>query len=292
MALKHLEEVATTAGLTADQVKALVALPEDAKDFKVDDHVAPIRTAVETSVKNDPKFYETLDVANMPPAFVKKLETEQYGRAATEVRNNMMKATGLKETDFADLGDEFKKIPVFSAAFAKKLSEGKVTDKELQQKLIEATAEIEKLTGNLPQVEQKYKTQYEAQRADDLFLMGVNTTLAALPGLKVAPHYVSDKLAANVKAKYAFEIVNGMPELRQKDKPTLKVLVNNKELTLKEVLTEMATADNLIDEKKKKVEVSTGTKTDVEGDQKGGFKMSGHVNDKIAKRIASEKTEG
>jgi hypothetical protein len=56
MAQVHLEQVLTAAGLPADQVKTLVELPADAKDFKTDDHIVPIRTNVETQVKNDPSW--------------------------------------------------------------------------------------------------------------------------------------------------------------------------------------------------------------------------------------------
>lgn len=111
---KHLEQVLTDVGISADEVKKLVELPEDAKDFKTDTYVAGIRTTQETAIKNDPKFYEGLNKDNLPKEFVKQLETEQYGRAASLVRTNMLKAVGLTEKDFEALGDEGKKIDVFT----------------------------------------------------------------------------------------------------------------------------------------------------------------------------------
>lgn len=287
MAQTHLEQVLTATGMTADQVKALVELPADAKDFKTDDHTAVIRTNVETAVKNDPKFYEGLNKENLPKEFLKQLETEQYGRSAAQVRTNMLKAIGLTEEDFKDLGDEGKKIDVFGPAFAKKLSEGKVTDKELQQKLIEANKQIETLQGGEAAIEKKYADKYTADVANYQIANGVLTTLASVQGLKAPAKYLANDITTQLKTKYAFEIVDGMPEIRQKDKPTLKVLTDNgtKELTLAGAIGEILKADGLVDEKKSTTTTTTTTvKTD--GD---GLKVSKHVNDKMSKRIEQDK---
>lgn len=84
---KHLEQVLTAAGLTADEVKALAELPDTTADFKPETHVTPIRAAIETAVKNDPTFYAGLNADNLPKDFVKTVEQQQYGRAATIVRD-------------------------------------------------------------------------------------------------------------------------------------------------------------------------------------------------------------
>lgn len=291
MAQVHLEQVLTAAGLTPEQVKTVVELPADAKEFKTDDFIAPIRTNVETQVKNDPKFYEGINKDNLPKEFVKQLEAEQYGRSAAQVRTNMMKALGLKDDDFKDLGEEGKKIEVFGPAFAKKLAEGKVTDKELQQKLIEANTQIEALNGKEAEIEKKYAEKYTADVANYQIAGGVFTHLASVQGLKAPAKYLANDITNTLRAKYAFEIVNGMPELRQKDKPTLKVLTANgtKELTLGDAIGEILKADNLVEDKKTTTTTTTTTvKTD--GD---GLKISKHVNDKSAKRIEEDaKMEG
>lgn len=288
--LKHLEQVITAAGLPADQVKALVELPEDAADFTPDTYVAPIRTNVETAVKNDPKFYEGLNKENLPKEFVKQLEQEQYGRSAAQVRTNMMKALGLKEDDFKDLGDEGKKIEIFGPAFAKKIAEGKVTDKELQQKLIEANQKIEELTNQAPTIEEKYKAEYEGKVTDFQFQSSVLGHLASVQGLTAPPKYLQADIARQLKAKYGFAIEDGVVELRQKDKPTLKVLTDNgtKELTLAAAIEAILVADKLISGKKvDKVE----TKVDINTDT-SGLKISKGVNDKIANRIAQDAKAG
>lgn len=284
---KHLEEVLTATGLPADQVKALVELPENAPDFKPDTYVAPIRTNVETQVKNDPKFYETLNKENLPKEFVQKLEAEQYGRSAAIVRSNMLKAVGLKEDDFKDLGEEGKKIDVFTPAFVKKLSEGKITDKELQAKLIEANQQIETLKGEVPKLEEKYKGQFDAQIAEYQLSSSALAHLASVQGLKAPAKYLNTDIVNQLKTKYAFEVVNGVPEPRQKDKPTLKVLTDNntKELTLAGAIDAILKADGLIDPK---ATTKVETKVDIKTDGAGGLKISSNVNDKISKRIAED----
>lgn len=288
MAQTHLEQVLTATGMTADQVKALVDLPAETADFKTDDHTAVIRGNVETQVKNDPKFYEGINKENLPKDFLKTIESEQYGRAANIVRTTMLKATGMKEEDFKDLGDEGKKIEVFTPAFAKRLTDGKVTDKELQQKLIEANTQIETLTAGQPELEKKYADKYTQDIANFQVGAGVLTHLASVPGLKAPAKYLVENITNQLKGKYAFEIVNGMPEIRQKDKPTLKVLTANgtKELTIGDAIGEILKADDLIDPKKvTKQETTTTVVTTGEG----GLKISKNVNDKIAKRLAEDK---
>jgi len=284
---KHLEQVITAAGLTPEQVKTLVELPEDHADFKTDEYVTGIRTNVETAVKNDPKFYEGLNKANLPKEFLQQLESEQYGRSAAIVRANMLKAVGMKEEDFKDLGEDGKKIDVFTPAFVKKLSEGKVSDKELQAKLIEANTEIEKLKGTVPELEQKYKGQYEQQVADFQFTQGVLSHLAQVQGLTAPPKFITNDIVNQLKGKYAFEIVNGAPELRQKDKPTLKVLVDNgtKELTLGAAVDAILVAEKLVAGKKTdKTETTLTIETGATG-----LKIAKGVTDKIADRIAQDK---
>lgn len=290
MAQIHLEQVLTAAGLTEDQVKALAEMPADAKEFKTDEHVAPIRTVTETAVKNDPKFYEGLNRENLPKEFVKQLEAEQYGRSAAQVRTNMMKALGLKDEDFKDLGEEGKKIEVFGPAFVKKLSEGKVTDKELQQKLIEANTEIEKLKGLEVELEKKYSDKTAAEMANFQFSAGVIAQLASVPGLKAPAKYLAETVTQQLKAKFAFEIVNGLPELRQKDKPTLKVLTANgtKELTMADAILDILKADDLVDNKKTTKEEKISTVVTTGGD---GLKIGKHVNDKMAKRLQEDQKQ-
>lgn len=292
MAFKHVEEVLKASGLPEDQIKALNELPEDAADFKAETFTAPITTTVETRVKNDPKFYEGLNKANLPKEFLKTLETEQYGRAASIVRTNMLKAVGLTEKEFEDLGEEGKKIDVFTPAFVKKLSEGKVGDKELQAKLIEANQKIQDMEAAAPGVEEKYKKDYEAKVADFTINTSVIGQLASVQGLKAPAKFLATDITAQLKGKYAFEIVDGVVAIRQKDNPTLKVLIDNgtKELTLAGAIDQILTAEDLIDKKKTTTTTTTTTKVDAEAGK--GLKISKNVNDKIQKRLAEDAKAG
>lgn len=288
---KHLEEVLTTAGLSPEQVKALSELPDDAKDFKTDDYIAPIRTGIETAVKNDPEFYKTLNKQNLPPEFVKSIEAEQYGRAANITRNHIFKGLGLSEKEFESLGEEGKRLEVLIPAVVKKFSEGKINDKQLQEKLVEVTTELDKLRGQEPEIETKYKSKYEQQLNTDKQEFIVFAELATVPNLKAPPKYIADKVNAKLNEKFAVIVAGNEAVIRQKSNPDLKVLINNKdELTLRGAIEAILEADNLIDrtEGGKKTTVVSGTTVDIDG-TKGGLIIPSHVNDKIQKKIAAEK---
>ncbi len=291
MAQKHLEDVLTATGLPADQVKALVELPADAPEFKTDGYVQPIRTNVETQVKNDPKFYEGINRDNIPKDFLKTLEAEQYGRSANQVRANMLKAVGLTEKDFSELGDEGKKIDVFTPAFVKKLGEGKVGSKELQDKLIEANTKIQEMEASAPTIEKKYQDQYAAKVQDFQVQNGVLATLSAVQGLKAPAKYLAPSILAQLSGKYAFAIDGDNVEIRQKDKPDLKVLVDNgtKPLTLEAAISSILETDGLVDKKKTTTTTTTTTKVDTGAT---GLKISSNVNDKINKRLAEDAKAG
>ena len=87
MAQNHIEQVLKTAGLPDDQIKALNDLPEDSKDFKPDQFIAPIKSTFENQVKNDPKFYEGLNKeqakevikrpVGRPPKVVQNIQADQ-----------------------------------------------------------------------------------------------------------------------------------------------------------------------------------------------------------------------
>lgn len=290
MAQSHIVEVMKAAGLPEDQIKALTDLPDDTKDFKADGYVAPIHSTIEAKVKNDPKFYEGLNKENLPKEFLKNLESEQYGRSASIVRANMLKAVGMSDKDFADLGEEGKKIDVFTPAFVKKLSEGKVGDKELQAKLMEANQKIEEMEANGPKLEEKFKTEFDAKINEFQFAASVLAQVASAPGLKVQAKYVAPDIANQLKAKYAFAIVDNVIELRQKEKPTLKAM-NEKgthELTLAEAIKNILEVDDLVD-KKKTTTTTTTTSVNTSG---GSLVMSKTVSDKIAKRKLEDAKAG
>jgi len=290
MAQTHLADVLKATGLPEDQVKALSELPDDTKDFKTDAYVAPIRTNVETQVKNDPKFYEGLNRDNLPKEFLKTLESEQYGRSAAQVRANMLKAVGLTDKDFTELGDEGKKIDVFTPAFVKKLSEGKVGDKELQAKLIEANTKISEMETAIPTLEAKFKTEYEGKINDFQFASQVATELASVKGLRAPAKYLVGDISTQLKSKYAIVVTNGVAEVKQKDKPTLDVLTDNgkKILSLSGAIQLILDSDDLVDKK----QTTTTTTTTQVNTTNGELKITKNVNDKISKRLKEDQNAG
>lgn len=287
MAQKHIDEVLTTAGLTADQVKALVELKEDAADFKADAYTAPIRTAAETQVKNDPEFYKTINKENLPKDFLKTLESEQYGRAANIVRTQVLKAAGLAEKDFADLGEDGKKIEVFTPAFMKKVSEGKVTDRELQQKLADAQTEIEALQAKEPEIEKKHQTAAEQRIADFVFENKIVESIAEVKNLKVPPGYISSKVIDAVKEKFDFKVVGKTVELLQKGKDLL-AMEDNKPLKLAKAISDIITKELPEAVEKVRGTGSNSGKTGTVTGDKGELKISSHVHDKIQKRLEQD----
>lgn len=291
MAQSHLEQVATAAGLTPEAVKAIIELPADAKDFKTDEHVTTLHGVVGNALKNDPKFYEDLTVEKLPQPVQKALEQQQYGRAASIARTNMLKTAGLTEKDFEELGEEGKKLDKFIPALMAKFSAGKITDKQLQEGLLKANQELEELRGQAPKLEEKYKGEYETKVAGFQNSANVLATIAQVPGLKVPASLVGRAVQEKLASKYTLVLVNGSTELRQLGKPELKVLVDNgtKELTLERAVTELLTEEKAIDAEaaKKHTKVETG-ETKIETDGKGGLKVSTHVNGRLAKRLEQE----
>lgn len=287
MAANHLAEVLKATGLPEDQIKALQELPDETKDFKPDPYITPIYTATETRIKNDPKFYEGLNKENLPKEFLQKLNAENYGQTAATVRHHMLRAVGMTEKDFSDLGEDFKKMEVFTPAFIKKMSEGKVGDKELQAKLIEANQEIEALKAKTPEIEKQLNEKFE-QKVQEFAINGaIVTALSSVQGLKVPVKFLDEKITAILKAKYALVNENGVVEVRQKDKPTLKALTanNTKELSLSEAIQQVLEAEQLIDKKATTRETQNITVNSSEN----GLKISSHVKDKIERLKAEDK---
>jgi hypothetical protein len=289
MAQQHLEQVLTAAGVPADTVKTIAGLAADAADFKPDEHVGVIRTGVETALKNDPKFYEGINKESIPADFLKKIEGEQYGRAANIVRTTMLKAAGMTEKDFEDLGDNAKKIEVFTPEFAKRLNKGDVTAKELQTKLMEANQQIEQLTAQGPELEKKYKSQYETDIAAFQLSGSALAHLAQAKGLNSPPAMVVGQIVANLKGKYAFAMVNGVPEPRDLKNPELKAMnaAKTAPLTFTEVMDEEMKVTGLIDPKK--IEKTKGSDTIVVDPEKGGLKMHKGVSSKVQNRLEQDK---
>jgi hypothetical protein len=284
MAQEHLNTLITSAGIEAADIEAILALPADAKpeDFKVDDYVGKIKTNIETQVKNDPKFWESLSTENVHADFKKKLESEQYGRAANITRQKVLKGLGLTEADITDLPEEDKnKLEVFVTKAAEKFAATKSSDKQLQQQLVETRKKLEDLELDIPtregKIKQDYETKFNSEKLDFIIL----AELATVENLKAPAQYLVAKLAAELKDEYAF-VVNGLSALpKQKANPNLDVLDGSKAVTLKELMVKKLTADGLIAAPAAPGKTGGKVTVDVHPDEKGGLGISSHIMDKI-----------
>ena len=278
MAEQHIQAVLTAAGIAATDFEALKALPADAADFKPDEYVGKVRTAVETALKNDPNFWNSLDENNVNETFKKKIQDQQYGRAANIVRQKMLAGLGLTEEDFKDLPeDDKKRLETFAAKATERFVTTKAGDKEMQKDLLATRKKLEELEASLPEKETQYKTQYETQFQNQVIDYIVLAELATIEGLKAPANYIADKIAAELKSEYTLK-VNGMrAEPFQKSNPNLKVVEGSKELGLKDLINKILTRDQLIGEKQSDPSDEKGkTKIRVEGED-NKLKVSSHV---------------
>lgn len=290
--MEHIKQLLTALNVPDDKIKAVMELPpEKVAEFKPDEIVTLVRANTTETIKNDPEFWKALDTKNVNEDFRKRIETEQYGRAASQARTNIIKNLGLKEDDFKDLGEDGKKLDVFIPAVMKKITDGKVSDKTLQEQVIKITEELEAAKKAVGETETKLRAEYEAKTTDDKFDFIVMARVSAVPGLKVPAHYVADKIAAQLKEDHNFVVSGARAELRQKANKELKVLENGKEITLDAAIVKILKADGLIDEKAAAAASGGGTQkgtvtVEVDGDQKG--LQMGHVAGKINARLQEE----
>jgi hypothetical protein len=292
MAITHVEQVLTAAGLPADQFKALNDLPADAKDFTPDAYVAPIRTAVETTVKNDPKFYEGINKDSIPKEFLKTIESEQYGRLADQVRTKTLQGLNLTKEDFKDLGDEFKKLDIFVPAVLKKITDGKVTDKELQAALMKANEEITRRDAEAPTLQKKYQDEAAQTVNDRTFELVALSTLAQEPDLSAPAADLAPALISKLRAKYDFQ-VDGMNIIPLQKGKTLRAMnaANTKELTWAEAVADVVTSSNW-KTKKAATTTTSGTQTLETDGTTGTLQVSSHITPKMQKLIDSQQATG
>lgn len=282
MAQEHLNSLLTASGLEAADIETILALPAEDKEFKPDDYVGKIITSAETKVKNDPKFWEGLDENNVNEGLKKKIEAQQYGRAANIVRQKALKALGMKEDDLTDLTDDEKKnVETFITKAAEKYASSKVSDKQLQADLQAARKKLEDLEADIPTREGKIKQDYETKFNNEKLDFIILAELATVENLKAPAQYLVQKLSAELKDENAF-VVNGLKATpKQKANPNLDILDGSKALTLKDLIVKKLTADGLIAEPAKPGKQTGSFRADVEPDGTGGLAISSDVLAKI-----------
>lgn len=294
MAQTHLETVLTGFGITGEELKSIMELPEDHKDFKAEDYTGKIRTGVEAALKNDAKFWEGLDENNIGEPLKKKIETQQYGRAASIVKQKFLKTLGMSDADIADLSDDDKaKFETVVAKVSEKFANSKVTDKELQQQLIAERKKFEELEASLPEKESTFKTQLEQQYSSRALGLIALSELSRIEGLTSPAKYVLPALLQELNDTYSFVVNEFEAVPMQKDKPALKVLDGTKELTMTDVITKILTRDGLI---KKAAEGKLGPDGKpikgavvIENEDGKGLAVSSHIQTMIDANTPKEK---
>ncbi|MEJ7611358.1 MAG: hypothetical protein WKF88_09300 [Ferruginibacter sp.] len=292
---EHLNSILLETGIEQADIDTILALPETAKDAKPEDlekvkqalqpYIGKLHSTVATQVKNDPKFWEGLDGTNVNAEFKKKLEAEQYGRAANIVRQKTLKGLGLTEDDVKDLSDDDKnKLEVFVQKAAEKFSTTKSGDKATQQQLLEARKKLEDLELDIPTREEKIKQDYETRFNSEKLDFIILSELAGMK-LKVPANYLLQKLSSELKEENAF-VVNGLTAApKQKANPALDILEGTKVLSLKDLIVKKLTADNLLAGDDKTDNKKSGViEADVEPKGDGTLTISSHIADKIKAR--------
>lgn len=274
----------TSVGLEQTDIDAVLALPADTQDFKPESYTGKIHTSIETKVKNDPSFWEGLDENNVNETLKKKIEAQQYGRAANIVRQKTLKALGLKEEDLADIPEEERKnLETFISKAGEKYASSKAGDKELQKQLQETRKKLEDLEADIPVKETKLKQEYETAFNNEKLDFIILAELATIENLKAPAQYLASKITSELKSENNFVISGMKAHPKQKANPALDILDGSKVVGLKDLIIKKLKADNLIEEKQ--APPPRNGKVEVEPDGKGGLEISSHILDKINANI-------
>jgi len=288
-----IENILTSIGLPADEISQIMNVPEtDHETFDPQPFINKVKTNYQTQFKNDPAFFNELTVETLPVEVRKKLESNQYGRAANITREKLLKGLGLTEADYSDFTPEQKeKLELFVPALAEKYAKNKAGDKQLQNDLIEARRKLEEFSGQ----EETFKTRYESEANQKIsaaiFNAALISELSSIPGLKIPASDIAKTAAEIVNSKFAFERVGDFSiELRNKENPTMKVLKKDSshEVTLKDVLTDIATERGWLEAAAGGSGGSGKVKVDGTGGKLNMQTIPPHLQDKIGRKIASE----
>lgn len=289
MPAEQLKAVLTAVGLPEDKFNEIMNLPEDkVAEFKADEYVSALRGSVENQIKNDARFWESLDENNVGEALKTKIEKAQFNRVSNIARQKIQKALGLSDEDIADMPEETKaKYETYVAALGEKYSQKGSNDKQLQKELMEARKRLETLEASAPELEKKYKEQYETASRNDKIDMIILAELASIDGsethkLKVPASYFADKIAKELKDSYTLNLNGFKIDAKQKQNPNLSVLDGSKEMTTRDLIVKILQRDNLIEDRKPQKDGPQRGKVSADADPKDGtFKISSHIADKI-----------
>lgn len=289
----HVETLLTTLGIPAEEATKILTLPEEEqKTFDATPYAEKVKANYQTQLQNDPAFFNDMTLEKLPSDIKKKVESSQYARATNVTKEKIAKGFGFTEDQMKKFSSEdFKALEYWLPAVIDEFSKTKVSDKEVQNQLIEARKKLEEFNGYEEKVKTKYENEANQKVTSAIFRANLIGELSSIPGLKIPAADIANAADTILNSKYAFEKVGDYGvELRQKTNPTMKVLKqgSSQELTLKEALTEIATERGWV-EKEKPGGTGSGT-IEVAPNGKGELEMyPAHLRDTIRQKIATQK---
>ncbi len=291
---KHLETLLTSAGLPAEDVAQILAVPEaEQETFDVKPFAEKVRSNYQTQLQNDPAFFSELTLEKLPPEIKKTLESGQYARMTNVAKEKIAKSLGFTAEEIKDLQtDDYKALDFYIPAILEKWTKNKSGDKETQAQLIEARKKLEQFGPDYEEsIRSKFETESNQKINQTLLRANLISELSGIEGLKIPASDLAKTAEDILLSKYGYERVGDFSiELRQKANPTMKVLKDDssQELSLREALQQLATERNWISEEKKDDKGSG--KIEVKPGKDGSLKMhvAPHVAEKIRNKIQAE----
>ncbi len=294
MAEQH-DQILAAVGIPAEKITELNKLtPEQMKEFKLDDYIAPVNSAYETKLLNDGNFLNKIPVEKLPDSIKKSIETGQYGRFMNELKEVATKELGLEMTEFPE--DVQKSLKQFFRKANELYTTKKAPDSKtliaLQQQLQDALRGKETVEGSISTKIAEALAGEKTKHSTQLEKLLTMLQLSSLDGykLKVKPEYIVDAMLGKLKGKYS---LNFDPEtqgfsVNQKDHPGLKALNGSNEITFTDALLEQLQSDGLID----KIEGggSNGEKppVTVRVSNDGKTELPGYIADKMKTALKEE----
>lgn len=293
-------------GLSKKDIDALEALTDDLKDWKPDDTVDSIRTAVKKVLENDPEFLNGIPEDKIPEALRKKYETTQYSRFQNELLDAAKKQLGFDDKDLEQLSAEDRKSIKKTMVKIAELNLSKKNNteglKKLQDDYQDALQQLEKKdTDWQTKLDTEVKKVSDTNGEKVLRYLAQNN-LASLDKIKlnVPASYIVDPILAKIRGKYSVIMEGDDLVLRQKDNPALKVVdkKTGHELLFAEALRAQVLEDKVgaeeTPEKPGERRKTTVDTSEGGANNQGGVGVAGYIKeaiDRVATAEAATTTE-
>lgn len=287
-------------GLSKKDIDALEALKdEQLTDWKPDDTVDSIRTAVKKVLENDPEFLNGIPEDKIPEALRKKYETTQYSRFQNELLDAAKKQLGFDDKDLEQLSAEDRKSIKKTMVKIAELNLSKKNNteglKKLQDDYQDALQQLEKKdTDWQTKLDTEMKKVTDTNGEKVVRYLAQNN-LASLDKIKlnVPASYIVDPILGKLRSKYSVVMEGDDLVLRQKDNAALKVVdKKGHELSFAEAIRAQVLEDKVgVEETPEKP--GERRKTTVDTSEGGGNNQGGvpaYIQQAIDKVASAEAT--